>query len=428
MRNTSTKQVKKAGLAEPIRVLCLDHEGGHGGSSRSLSELLSGIQELDSLRLSVWFKKDGVIRQIYKDMNVDHLHVPEMPTLSTVHQLSRNIYSILKFIIASSISFPKLFTLIRKAHQQFDVIHFNHPNLWGLGILARCLGNTPITFHIRVSLVNLSETPVENKLFMTVNKFSSKIFASIQIRSIAWLASELFFVSAWDQQQFRRLSKQFKGTVLFNSIKARNPKYKIGSHQKSKLKKRIVSVENYVWSRGSDRLLDLANYMKENKVSNIEFHVVGDMEIPERIARRHFKMPRSKGYSLEALVTQMGLQNFFVFYGHLDDPENIIMRCDLLLSLSRRAGPFGRSVIESMLMGLPVIACGDAPGFVIHNSNGLFFEEFDANIIGSNIVDLLERPDNLNRMSKSARSFALENFASGLSEKAIKEVWMRLGR
>jgi len=67
--------------------------------------------------------------------------------------------------------------------------------------------------------------------------------------------------------------------------------------------------------------------------------------------------PRRRRYAaeLEGLVSQLGLKEHIVFTGHREDIKEIYACSDLVFSLSGKPESFGRTVVEALSMGIPVI-------------------------------------------------------------------------
>ncbi|MDI1302400.1 MAG: glycosyltransferase family 4 protein [bacterium] len=58
---------------------------------------------------------------------------------------------------------------------------------------------------------------------------------------------------------------------------------------------------------------------------------------------------------LRALVAAEGLADRISFTGHRDDMREVLSQCDLIFSLSTKPETFGRTVLEAILLGKPVI-------------------------------------------------------------------------
>ena len=71
-------------MEAPMRVLCLDIEGGFGGSSRSLYYLL---KHLDRGRVAptVWCRKPGPIQERYEALGIPVAVMPEIVTPVPAH-------------------------------------------------------------------------------------------------------------------------------------------------------------------------------------------------------------------------------------------------------------------------------------------------------------------------------------------------------
>lgn len=58
---------------------------------------------------------------------------------------------------------------------------------------------------------------------------------------------------------------------------------------------------------------------------------------------------------LKALVAAEGLADHISFIGHRGDMRDVLSQCDLIFSLSTKPETFGRTVLEAILLGKPVI-------------------------------------------------------------------------
>ena len=67
--------------------------------------------------------------------------------------------------------------------------------------------------------------------------------------------------------------------------------------------------------------------------------------------------PRRKAYaeSLRQAVADRGLQAHILFTGHRTDMREIYSQCDAVLSLSSKPESFGRTVLEALALGVPVV-------------------------------------------------------------------------
>ncbi|MFQ3215748.1 glycosyltransferase [Paraperlucidibaca sp.] len=66
---------------------------------------------------------------------------------------------------------------------------------------------------------------------------------------------------------------------------------------------------------------------------------------------------KKRGYllELETRVTELGLQSDITFTGLRSDIRDVFSKCDLVLSLSTQSETFGRTVLEALCIGTPVV-------------------------------------------------------------------------
>ena len=60
--------------------------------------------------------------------------------------------------------------------------------------------------------------------------------------------------------------------------------------------------------------------------------------------------------SLKKQVIELGLENEIDFIGHRDDLKEIMAISDIVLSLAKKPEAFGRTALESLILGTPVVA------------------------------------------------------------------------
>jgi len=75
--------------------------------------------------------------------------------------------------------------------------------------------------------------------------------------------------------------------------------------------------------------------------------------------RRYCRPPIRKGHFFEQLLFKVkiaGLDNHITFLGHRNDIREILFVSNTILSLSKEPEAFGRTVLEALCLGKPVIA------------------------------------------------------------------------
>jgi glycosyltransferase involved in cell wall biosynthesis len=91
---------------------------------------------------------------------------------------------------------------------------------------------------------------------------------------------------------------------------------------------------------------------------------------------------------IERFVLEHDLGDYVRLVGYLDDPGRVVARAHASVLCSDRE-PFGRVTIDSMAMGVPVVATnsGGTPEIIVNGDDGLLFETGDV----EELANLLER-------------------------------------
>jgi len=85
--------------------------------------------------------------------------------------------------------------------------------------------------------------------------------------------------------------------------------------------------------------------------------------------------------------------------------------------------PFGYSIIEAMVNGVPVIAtkCGGPEEIIIHGKTGILVNVHDSEGLGNQITELLNNPKTRNIFAVNALNIVNEKFDSKIiAQKIIK--------
>lgn len=120
-----------------------------------------------------------------------------------------------------------------------------------------------------------------------------------------------------------------------------------------------------------------------------------------------------RGYKdvLERRIKSMGLEYNFAFTGFVDDIRDILPMFDVSV-LTTPKETFGMVVIESMAMGVPVVATreGGPLEIIEEDKTGLFFEPGDVDGLSKSILKLIDDSTLLRKMSKNGVKAVNEKF------------------
>lgn len=113
----------------------------------------------------------------------------------------------------------------------------------------------------------------------------------------------------------------------------------------------------------------------------------------------------------EALARALGIADRFRFEGFLDDVRPMVADCDLLVLPSFQE-PFGRSVIEAMALGTPVVAShvGGLPEIIDSGVHGLLTPPGDVAALAQAIGALIDDPAARRAMAARALDRVREDF------------------
>jgi len=349
-----------------LRVLCIDGEGGWGGSSRSLAKSLSYVDRA-AVSPEVWCRREGPILDTYAQLGVPCRVMPDIPAIGAVSRPSRNIASevIARAKWLGAASFRR--QLISRA-ADVDVVHFNLETQWWLAKWLRRRHAHAQTMHVRSLLPD-------------------NVFARRQDRAAAAVIDRFAFITENERRQFEHFAgRALNGQVIFNIADA--PAGDVEPHpdipQDGRL--RVAILSNFAWLRGIDRLVDVADALARREGrGNVLFVIAGSLKLQSDV-EGPLRNIRAKGGDFADYVRQRGFADMFVFLGHVSRPESVLVACDILVKPTRESNPWGRDILEALACGKPVMSVGTYDRFVEDGVTGFLTPEFDA---GRWAVDLL---------------------------------------
>lgn len=387
-----------------MKVLCLDIEGGFGGSSKSLFESLRHMDR-EAIDATVWCKKEGPIKPQYEKEGIAVEVTSGMPKVTAVPKFSRNFVLhglFLKDWIKASGFRRKLL----KALPEYDVIHLNHESLFWLALWLKRKTGKPVTMHIRT-------------------RVPPNWIGRLQYWLIAKTLDELIYITENEQTWLNKLSgRNPKGTVIYNIVsqKADEPAHKrvpIDSRFK------VASLSNCDWVRGTDRVVSLAAAIKEKGRSDILFVMAGSMQLGGN-PKGELGDVRRKGGNLEDYAKVKGVEDMVLFLGHVKDPERVLSSCDALAKLTREANPWARDIIEALGAGCPVLSLGTYNTFVDHGKTGILLETYSDQAMADEVIKLADDRECARHLGVNARE-RVAQLCNGRDRAAdLLAVWNRL--
>ena len=374
-------------MSGPVRTLHIDIEGGLGGSSRSLLELLS---RLDRSRISpfVVHRVDGPIAKRYAEIGIPTAYVPEIATYTPLLRKSfKNFLACLPRLSRVGRASDRVAELARDHGAQ--VIHLNQE---GLFLMAR-----PLVRRLKLPMVGHSRTQIPNN-----------ILGKWEARTLAKNVSHMFFISPSEEAAFRRHADA-PGEVLWNIA---SPPAKMANFPAKPV---AVYLGNIDYVKGADRLLDIAEALEAIDAPPLKIAVYGTA--------------RNAPSYLEGLITRIEHENLshrISFEGHTDKPERVLSQSLALIRVSRWNDPWGRDVIEATRAGVPVLATGTMDGVVENAKTGFLYEHFEAMDMARALVRLATNRPHWEAMSGAAVAKGEQQFSGAHQSARATEVFERL--
>jgi glycosyltransferase involved in cell wall biosynthesis len=383
-----------------MRVLCIDSEGGHGGSSRSLFFFLKFVDRKD-FSPTIVVRRGGSIQQQYEGLGISCQVLSKLPVVSAVYTIASDIRNYMVFMKDIVVGTPDLVRLFRLA-KGVDVIHINNENMWFIALILRALTTKPVVVHIRTMG---SPTPTSR----------------LESWLIAKIASSLVFITENERDRFPRAGVRTPRAVVHNIAehpRATEPHEAIAADGRFT----IACLSNYTWERGLDRLIDIADILNQQSRHDILFAVAGDTALPGYLQGALGEIGR-RGGSLVDYAEARGVSGMFVFLGHVSDPERVLAASDLLIKPTRESNPWGRDVIEALAAAKPVATVGSYAKFVEDGKTGVLMADFDASIMADRLCQLADDRAECAAMGNTGRARVAELCDGPARARDLAAIW-----
>jgi glycosyltransferase involved in cell wall biosynthesis len=131
---------------------------------------------------------------------------------------------------------------------------------------------------------------------------------------------------------------------------------------------------------------------------------------------------------LRAMVSELGLDHRVHFLGHRNDVPRLMQAVDIVVHPSVDPEPFGRTLVEAMLAGVPVIATdtGAARGILAGGAAGTLVGANDPRALADAIARVLSQRGELDGQIAFAASRAREQYGVGKMLQAASDLVGRI--
>ena len=126
---------------------------------------------------------------------------------------------------------------------------------------------------------------------------------------------------------------------------------------------------------------------------------------------------------LRGLTAQLGLESRVSFLGEVDDLSAIRAETDVELVCSWME-PFGRTTMEAMMAGLPVVGCntGGTAEIILDGITGLLYPPGNVEALAECLNRLRTHPETTGKMGQAGQQRALQCFTAARTVSGVMEV------
>ena len=314
-------------------------------------------------------------------------------------------------VLQGIISFLRAFPLlpIFLAFKGIDLIHVNTLNTIDFAVAGRLLF-IPVVWHFRDPIFGNTWSRIQ---FAFLHLFSDRIIC----------------VSEFSRNLYKDFIGRYglidKSAVVHNAVDADTfsaPNGGAKFREELGIDKTITAVGligNIAERKGIDTFLDTARaVITENRLKDTEFlFLVAGKAVSEY------------ALGLRSRIDEWGLSDRIILLGFRSDIEEVISGLDICV-LPSTAEPFGRVIIESMLLGTPVIGSrsGGIPEIIEEGESGLLVEPGDENDLAEKIRLLSSDRKLYDRLAKKGRRRAAERFSMKRHVDGVVDVYREMIR
>jgi glycosyltransferase involved in cell wall biosynthesis len=277
--------------------------------------------------------------------------------------------------------------------EDIDLVHANTlAATWAID--AAKLAHVPVVWHVREDPSYFDRA--------SIAKYAGKVDRVIAISK--WVKSALGFSPG-------------KVEVIYNAVEP--PDLSGGSSEAIRKEFNIKKGDVLVGQIGSiSRRKGTDVFLKAcaqvlKKRDGVRFLIVGDYIPGER-----FKP------TIDKLVKELRLEGKIIFAGTRKNIADVYAALDIVVS-SSISEPFGRTLIEAMAAGKPVIgtSAGGIPEIIINEKTGIIVQPNDSKALADAIISLVNDEKKRKELALSGRKRAIEMFSIKDHVKKVEEIY-----
>ncbi|HKN93131.1 MAG TPA: glycosyltransferase [Thermoleophilaceae bacterium] len=366
-----------------MRVLYLSHTSRMSGGEHSLLALISGLPDDVTPILAC---PPGLLENTARARGVTTVRVPGTDGSLKLHP---------RHTTRTLIDLARAGLAVRRiaSAEKVDVVHANSVRAGLAAVLAERLGGPPAVVHVR-------DCPPEGRV------------ANLTLRMIGKGASLAVANSEHTRRRFETACDSASLKVAYSPVDlARfNPRGVNRARERARLG---IGPSTFVMTlvaqltpwKAQDDAVRMAARLKSSH-PDVRLLLVGSAKFVSSATRHDNRLFVRQ---LEELIESLDMQGEVLLMGERSDVPEILAASDVLL-LPSWEEPFGRSVVEAMAMGVPVLATSVGGPAEAMDGAGVLLPPRDPDAWVGPLEELLQDPERRTTMGRRGRERAVAQF------------------
>jgi glycosyltransferase involved in cell wall biosynthesis len=341
------------------RVLFVDHTGQIGGAELILLDVVQDRQDS-----SAFLFESGPLAKALSDRGLSVIASRWGAGLSQFRRDSSWLKALPLFGRLAAITAE-----LARAARRHDVVYANSQKAFVLAAIANVVARRPLIWHLHdiISPAHFGAMQRRMQVFLA-NRFAAKVIVPSEAAAAA-------FIDAGGRRSLVEVVPNGLAVEPF-PVSRQELRQRLGLPSGP-----LVGVFSRLarW-KGQHVLIEALA-----KLPGVDGIVVGDALFGEQ----------DYAAELKRLVAELGLGDRVHFLGHRSDVPLLMQAVDAMVHPSIDPEPFGRTLVEAMLAGVPVIAtdAGAAPDILEHGRAGMLVPPGDAGALAEALDAVLVEPE-----------------------------------
>jgi len=390
-----------------MRIVFLNITAALGGAERALLDMLASLREADpALDLHLILAADGPLSSRVRQLGVTVHFAPIPRSLELLGDSSLRSTGRVRAAARLALSSgPAAWAAYRYARQLRRLLDDLLPDL---------IHSNSIKFHLLSRFAGLAKVP----LVWHVHDFLGA--RPLMAKVLRWASGPLRGAVAISQSVAEDARTVLPGVpirVVYNAVDTDD--FSPGPGDGPRLdalaglpndpspKLRVGLIATYARWKGQETFLRAAaHFLKESGISSARFYIVGGPIYQTQGSQW-------SQTELEKLAQMLGIRSAVAFVPFQQDVAQVYRALDVVVHASSQPEPFGRTIVEAMACGKPVVIsnAGGAAELFTDGQDALGFPPQDSERLAETVRSLLVDPQKRERLGNAGRATALARFA-----------------